>query len=103
MEAAGPELNLPNTLLAFLPIAVLLVSILALKWSAPKAGALAWLTVAVTALAFFGADTEILAIASTKGLSLSLFVLAIIWSAVLLYNVLDQLGGIAVIGQSSRS
>ena len=98
MEAAGPELNLPNTLLAFLPIAVLLVSVLALKWSAPKAGALAWLTVAVTALAFFGADTEILAIASTKGLSLSLFVLAIIWSAVLLYNVLDQLGGIAVIG-----
>ena len=98
MEAAGPELNLTNSLLAFLPIAVLLVSVLALKWSAPKAGALAWLTVAVTALAFFGADTEILAIASTKGLSLSLFVLAIIWSAVLLYNVLDQLGGIGVIG-----
>lgn len=98
MQPDGPELNLSNSLLAFLPIAVLLVSILALKWSAPKAGALAWLTVAGVAFTFFGADAEILAIASTKGLGLSLFVLAIIWSAVLLYNVLDRLGGIQVIG-----
>jgi lactate permease len=96
----GPELNVVNVLLAALPLVALLASILALKWSAPRAGAAAFLVVAVIALLFFGSDPRLLAIGSAKGLSLSLFVLSIIWTSVLLYNVVDEMGGIDVIGRT---
>ncbi len=96
----GPELSLVNVGLAFLPILALMAAILALKWSAPKAGAVAWLIAASAAFLFFGADTALLGIGSAKGLSLSLFVLSIVWTSVLLYNVIDQLGGITIIGST---
>ena len=96
----GPELNLVNVLLAALPLAVLLASIIALKWSAPRAGAAAFLVVAAIALVFFESDPRLIAIGSAKGLSLSFFVLSIIWTSVLLYNVVDELGGIDVIGRT---
>ena len=98
MSGDGPELNLANVALSALPILVLIGAILGLKWSAPRAGATVWLVVAATALLFFGADERLLAIGSSKGLSLSLFVLSIIWTSVLLYNIVDKLGGIEVIG-----
>ena len=94
----GPTLNFVNGALAFLPLLVLLVTMLAFKWSAPRAGAASWLTVAALALLFFGADVDLLSISSAKGLSLSFFVLSIIWTSVLLYNVIDRQGGIKVIG-----
>ena len=74
--------------------------ILAFKWSAPRAGAAAWLVVVVLALAVFGGDTRLISLASAKGLSLTLFVLSIIWTSVLLYNTVDQIGGINVIGKT---
>ena len=94
----GPDLDVLNVALAAAPILVLVASILALKWSAPRAGAVAWLVVAALALLHFGADAELLAIATSKGLSLSLFVLSIIWTSVMLYNVIDRMDGIRVIG-----
>jgi lactate permease len=100
LAADGPELNIAKVLLSALPILVLLATILALKWGAPRAGAVAWLVVAGIALLFFGADSRLLAVGSSKGLSLSLFVLSIIWTSVLLYNVIDQQGGIEVIGRT---
>ena len=94
----GPDLNVLNVALAAAPILVLVASILVLKWSAPRAGAVAWLVVAALALLHFGADAKFLAIATSKGLSLSLFVLPIIWTSVMLYNVIDKMDGIRVIG-----
>ncbi len=43
MESPGPTLNLANGLLASTPLLVLLVTLMGLKWSAPKAGAVSWL------------------------------------------------------------
>ena len=100
MTSVGPDLNFTNVVLSFLPIGALLVTILAFKWGAPRAGAMSWLIAVVVALIFFGADAKLVGIASSKGLSLSLFVLMIIWTSVFLYNVIDQLGGIEVIGNT---
>ncbi len=96
----GPELNVLNVVLAAVPIAILIVTMLvsALKWSAPKAGAVSWLAATGLALLVFGADENVLAISSSKGLSLSLFVLTIIWTSVMLYNVIERIDGISVIG-----
>ena len=98
----GPELNVANVVLAAVPIAILIVTMLVsvLKWSAPKAGAVAWLAAAGLALLVFGADERVLAIGSSKGLSLSLFVLTIIWTSVMLYNVIERINGITVIGRT---
>ena len=85
-------------LLTFLPIAVLLVTIIGLRWGAPKAGAAAWFVAVAVAVLAFGSDERLIALANAKGLSLSVFVLSIIWSAVFLYNVVEQLDGPRVIG-----
>ena len=102
MPSNGPELNVLNVVLAAVPIAILIVTMLvsALKWSAPKAGAVSWLAAAGLALLVFGADERVLAIGSSKGLSLSLFVLTIIWTSVMLYNVIEGINGITVIGRT---
>ncbi|MCL4466478.1 MAG: L-lactate permease [Chloroflexi bacterium] len=94
------ELTLGRWLLTFLPIAVLLVTIVGLKWGAPKAGAAAWFVALAVAIIGFGGDAFLVALASAKGLSLSIFVLSIIWSSVFLYNVAEQLGAPRVIGET---
>ena len=96
------EANPLNTVLAAIPIAILIVAMLipALSWSAPKAGAVSWLAAAALALFVFGADEHILAISSSKGLSLSLFVLTIIWTSVMMYNVIEGMNGITIIGRT---
>ena len=94
------ELNVLNWFLAFLPLGVLLLTMLGFKWSAPRAGTASWVVALLCGWLFFGADGFVLGIACAKGLSLSLFVLLIIWAAVYLYNTVDNLGGIGVIGRS---
>ena len=98
MSSIGPDLNLINVILSAIPILVLIGTILIFKWSGPKAGAVSWLAVVFIALVFFGSDIQLIALATSKGLSLSLFVLTIIWTSVILYNVIDEIGGIKVIG-----
>jgi lactate permease len=94
----GIELTLINWLLAALPIILLLVGILGLKWSTYKTGAITFIVTWVLGYTLFGADQKILLLASSKGLSLALYVLLIIWGAILLYNIADQAGAIKVIG-----
>ena len=100
MEASGLNINLTNIVLSAIPILILIGTIIGLKWSAPKSGALSLLAAMFIAYIFFGADTRILAIINAKGLSLSIFVLTIIWAAILLYNVIDGLAGIKIIGST---
>ena len=77
------ELSVWRWLLAFVPILVLLITIIGLRWSAPKAGLAALLSAALLGWQAWGADGYFLWIASAKGLSLSLFVLLIIWGDVI--------------------
>ena len=100
MMPNGPELSFVNWVLASAPIVMLLVSILWRRWSAPRAGAAAWLAALALALFFFGGNATTMAIASAKGLSLSFFVLTIIWTSVYLYNVAERLMGIEAIGRA---
>ena len=100
MSGDGPELTVTNVAFAAIPVFLLIVTMLVgkLKWSAPRAGAVSWLAAVVLSVFVFGADQSIVVIGSSKGLSLSLFVLTIIWTSVLLYNVIEKMGGISVIG-----
>ena len=96
----GPDPTLFNWLLASSPIVFLLAAILWLNWGAPTAGAIASVLAVALALLVFGAAPDHVGIASAKGISLSIFVLTIVWTSVYLFNVLDKLNAISAIGRS---
>jgi len=91
--------NLATWLLALSPIVVVLVLMLGLRWGGSKAGPVGWLVAFFVSTFFFGAAPELLAYAQLKAVLLTTHVLYIIWMALVLYNVVNEAGAIAVIGQ----
>ncbi len=85
-------------LLAFSPILVVLVLMVGFRWGGIKAGPAGWLVAMGVAASRFGAGWDVLAYSQLKGLFLSLFVLYIIWMALLLYRTVDEAGAVATIG-----
>jgi lactate permease len=86
-------------LLALLPLAVVLYLMIGRNWDGSKAGLAGWLTAVVISLLFFGANLPLLLVALGKSILLSLFVLYIIWMALLLYHTVNEAGVIAAIGR----
>ncbi|MBN1660792.1 MAG: L-lactate permease [Anaerolineae bacterium] len=93
-----PPVNVVNWLLAFSPIAVVLVLMVGLRWGGKEAGPAGWVVAVLVAWLWFGAGPEVLLVSQVRGLLLSLFVLYIIWTALLLYRVVDEAGALDVIG-----
>ncbi|GKY86858.1 L-lactate permease [Sinisalibacter aestuarii] len=79
--------------LALLPIAVLMVLMVALRWTAPQAGAFGMFAAAGISLLAFRTPLETLAVGGAKGVWDALFILYVVWPALLLYQVTDQAGG----------
>ncbi|MDP2698187.1 L-lactate permease [Thalassospira sp.] len=89
-------------LLASLPIATILLLMIKANWGAARAGAAAWFVTVVIAIFAFGASTDILIHAQAKGVMLALYILYIVWAALILYFVADEAGAIATIGAAIR-
>jgi lactate permease len=94
-----PPLNLLTWLLAFSPIAAVLVLMVGFRWGGKKAGPVGWVVAMGVAWLFFGAGPEVLLTSQLRGILLSLYVLYIIWMALVLYRVVDEAGAITIIGQ----
>jgi len=88
---------LTSWLLAALPILLLVVLILGFGWSAARAGPAGWLAAALVAWLSYGARADVLAVAQAKAFFLAVDVLLIVWSAYLLYRVVDEAGGVATL------
>ncbi|RLK12298.1 lactate permease [Micromonospora sp. M71_S20] len=80
-------INIGYWLLAFSPIVLLLVLLAVLRWKAPEAGPVGMLLAAVVALVFFRTPFETLAVGVGKGIWDAVFILLVIWPALLLYRV----------------
>ncbi len=89
-----------NYLLATVPILVVLTLMLLLRWGGQHAGPAGLLAGLLVAAAAFGLTPDILWVSQLKGLFLSLSVLAVLWPALLLYNVVSQVGGIDAVAQA---
>jgi len=87
-------------ILAFFPILVILVLMLGFRWGGARAGPAGWLAALFIAYGWFGAGWELLAYAQLKAALLTLFVLYIIWPALLFYRVADEAGVIEAIGSA---
>ncbi len=94
------SLTLISWTLALLPVLVVLVLMLVLRWGGSKAGAAAWVVCVVIAALFFGAGLRVILISQAKSLLLSLDVLLIIWCALLLFHTADEAGAMTWIGRS---
>lgn len=92
MEAAPVPVDLLHWLLAILSIVALLVFLVPLKWRAPEAGPMAMFVAAIVALLAFQTPWDTLAVASAKGVWDAIFILYVIWPALLLYQITKQAG-----------
>jgi len=94
------SLSIWNWLLALLPLVVVVVLMLAFRWGGSRAGGMGWFAAVLVAVLFFGAGFDLLAVAQTKAVLLSLDVLLIIWTALLLFNITREAGAIRMIGKA---
>lgn len=94
-----PSLNLWHILLAGLPIVVVLYLMVGRQWGGSQAGPAGWATAVLVSLLFFGAGWRLQFVAWGKAIFLSLFVLYIIWMALLFYHTVNEAGVITAIGR----
>src|SRR5262245_3977048 len=91
METRVP-VDLLHWVLAISPIVALLVFLVPLRWRAPEAGPMAMFTAAIVAVLAFRTPWDTLAVASAKGVWDAVFILYVIWPALLLYQITKQAG-----------
>jgi lactate permease len=87
-------------ILALIPILLILVLMLGLRWGAVPASIAGYLASLVIAIFYFGSSLNLLAYSHLKALLSSLDVLLIIWAAFLFYRVTDEAQAVAQIGES---
>jgi lactate permease len=92
MGAAQVPVDLLHWLLAILSIVALLVFLVPLRWRAPEAAPVAMFTAAIVALVAFRTPWQTLAVAGAKGVWDAIFILYVIWPALLLYQITKQAG-----------
>ncbi|KDC63843.1 L-lactate permease [Bordetella bronchiseptica] len=85
--------GLTHWLLAALPIVALIVLMVAMRWTAQQAGTTGIFIASAIAVLAFATPLDTLAVASAKGVWDALFILYVIWPALLLYHVMSHSGG----------
>lgn len=90
------------SLLAVLPLVVVFVFLVVLRWPAKFAMPLAYGTAVVIALAVWGTDFNVVAGATVHGVVTALNILFIVFGAILLLYTLRESGAIATINQGFR-
>lgn len=88
--------NLPidlfHWILAFIPLLALLILLIVARWKASEAGPVGMFTAWIIALFFFRTSFNNVAVASAKGIWDAIFILYVVWPALLLYQVTDNAG-----------
>ncbi len=100
------QTELPVTLLtwgaALLPILVLLALLVWRRWSTAAAAPVALAAAVTVALALFRTPTRTLAVAAGKGIWDAIFVLYVIWPALILYYVAHEAGAFVAMQRGIR-
>ena len=84
-------------LFAILPILLVLALMLFFKRGSHQAGFAGWAAGVVLAILVFGLNWQVFWVSQVKGLLLSLNVIAILWAALILLNLVNQVGGVRAI------
>ncbi|WP_205544020.1 L-lactate permease [Rubrobacter indicoceani] len=92
MEATDLPVNILYWSLAAAPIVILLVLLAGLRWSATEAAPVGMFAAAAIALLAFDSPWQTIAVAGGKGIWDAIFVLLVVWPALLLYQVGERAG-----------
>jgi lactate permease len=87
MNGTTLPITVSTWLLAISPIVLLLVLLAVLRWKAPQAGPVGMFLAVLLALVFFRTPWETVAVGAGKGIWDAIFILLVIWPALLLYRV----------------
>ncbi|MFP4343491.1 MAG: L-lactate permease [Anaerolineales bacterium] len=87
-----------DIVLAVVPISLILFLMLGLRWKSSRAGLAAWIAALIVAVLRFGVGGRILWWAHVRALFLALYVLYIIWGALLFYRVTEAAGVLDAMG-----
>lgn len=82
---------------ATIPILLVLITMTVFRKGSVLAGLVGWIAGAVVAFFLFGMNWQVFWVSQGKALLLALNVLLILWPALLLYKLVDQVGGIRAI------
>ena len=93
MNIAQLPIDLFHWLISLVPIVVLMILLLWRNWKGIEAGPAAMLVAALISLLIFQAPIKTLAVATAKGMWNAVFILYVVWSALLLYLVTLRAGG----------
>lgn len=90
------ETNLPvdvlSWVIALFPLALILVLLVWLRWSAPEAGPIGFLVAVLTSVLIFRTPVETIVNATGRGIWDAIFILYVVWPALLLYQVTRHSG-----------
>lgn len=89
-------------LLALIPILVVLVLMLFLRLGSHWAGMAGWAAGLILALLAFGLNWQVFWVSQAKGLMLTFNVLYVLWPALFLYHLVDQVGGVSAIAKAMQ-
>lgn len=92
MQTVQVPVDVLHWILAVLSIVALLIFLVPLRWRAPEAAPVAMFTAAIVALLAFRTPWTTLAVAGAKGVWDAIFILYVIWPALLLYQITKQAG-----------
>ena len=99
MQNGQLPLDLLHWGLALAPIIVLLVLLVGLRWQAPEAGPIGMFVAMAIALLAYQTPWDTLAVAGAKGIWDAVFILYVVWPALLLYRVADRAGAFEALRQ----
>jgi lactate permease len=92
VEETELPINIGFWLLAISPIALLLFLLVVLNWKAAEAAPMGMFLAGIIGLTFYDSPFETVAIAGGKGVWEAVFILYVVWPALLLYRVVDRAG-----------
>jgi len=84
-------------LLALVPLAAILILLVWLRWTAAQAGATGFFIAAAMAWLAFQAGFDTISVATAKGIWDGIFILYVVWPALLLYEATEKAGAFDVI------
>ena len=91
-EVSGPPLNFVTWGVAALPVVSLFALVVSGKVKTPQAAVIVAVVTAVLGATVFGAGFEVLSVALGKGLWLGVWILLVVWPALLLYRIAADAG-----------
>lgn len=92
MQDSQLPIDILHWLFALAPLLILLALLVWARWKAPEAGTIGMLVAAAIALFLYETPSETLAVAGGKGVWDAIFILYVVWPALLLYRITDNAG-----------